>query len=67
MGILKPNGYGLDITGNAWEWCQDWYDSDKGGGYWGSNTINLRVARRTNYPPDSRGSSLGFRCVADVE
>ena len=73
VGSFKPNGYGLyDITGNAWEWCQDWYDSDKDsralrGGYWVSNTINLRVARRTNYPPDSRGSSLGFRCVADVE
>ena len=73
VGSFKPNGYGLyDIAGNAWEWCQDWYDSDKDsrvlrGGYWVSNTINLRVARRTNYPPDSRGSSLGFRCVADVE
>ena len=73
VGSFKPNGYGLyDIAGNAWEWCQDWYDSDKDsrvlrGGYWVSNTINLRVARRINYPPDSRGSSLGFRCVADVE
>jgi formylglycine-generating enzyme required for sulfatase activity len=72
VGSFKPNGYGLyDITGNAWEWCQDWYDSDKDsrvlrGGYWVSNTINLRVARRTNYPPDNRGSSLGFRCVANV-
>ncbi|MDP7000226.1 MAG: SUMF1/EgtB/PvdO family nonheme iron enzyme, partial [Candidatus Poribacteria bacterium] len=73
VGSFKPNGYGLyDIAGNAWEWCQDWYDSDKDsrvlrGGYWVSNTINLRVARRINYPPDSRGSSLGFRCVADVK
>ncbi len=27
IGQFKPNGFGLyDISGNAWEWVQDWYD-----------------------------------------
>jgi formylglycine-generating enzyme required for sulfatase activity len=58
----------MDMSGNAWEWTNSWYDEMKirrvvRGGSW-SGSLNLaRAASRSNIHPAARGSYIGFRVV----
>lgn len=59
-----------DMSGNIWEWCQEWHTVGKyrvvRGGSWINHMYILKCAYRSCSVPNGKDNNVGFRCVKDV-